>query len=192
MRTGWLLVVALSLIVGGCGATVPSGSLRSPAMTTLTGLAVPFGPSAIRYPANWQVAQYVVANSFFQAIAFLGPEPLPDPCIRSVGSISCTNWPPIRLPPNGIVVGLWSDSRPYWSFDPTAGQAVSVGGQPATFDVRTPAERCASIGGDEQVVVTIPMPVKWNWWEIDACLRGPDHASGESTVHGMLGLPRTP
>ncbi|MHB8460766.1 MAG: hypothetical protein ACYDB6_12020, partial [Candidatus Limnocylindrales bacterium] len=41
-------------------------------------------------------------------------------------------------------------------------------------------------------MVTIPVPVKWNWWEIDACLRGPDHASGESTVRDMLGLPRTP
>jgi len=161
-------------------------------MTTLAALAVPFGPSAIRYPADWQVASYVVPNSFYQSIAFLGPESLPDPCTRGPSLTSCTNWPPIGLPPNGIVVGLWSDSFPGWSFDPTVGHAVTVGGQRATLDVRSPDPGCVAIGGDESVVVTIPMAVQWNWWEIDACLRGPDHASGEAMLRDMLGLPVAP
>ena len=191
MRTRRLACVALLLVISGC-ARAPSPVVVSPGFTALIRLPVPFGPTAIRYPAGWQVANYVVPNSFYQSVAFLGPEPLPDPCTRSTGSAVCSNWPPVHLPPNGIVVGLWSDLRPFWSFDRTVGQAISVGGQPATFEVRAPDEGCVAIGGDEQVVVTIPMPVNWNWWEVDACLRGPDHAFGEATTCDMLGLPQTP
>lgn len=187
----WCALALFSAVVAGCSA-LASSTVPSPAFTTLTALPVPFGPTTLRYPSGWQVARYDVPNSFYQAIAFLGPQPMPDPCIRSGSSGTCSNWPPVQLPPNGIVVGLWSDSTPGWSFDPTVGQSVSIGGHTATLEVRAPDDGCKAVGGDEEVVVMIPMTVKWNWWELDACLRGPDHTFGEGLVREMLGVPGTP
>jgi hypothetical protein len=197
MGRGWRACLLLSAIMWGCvapGSTswsgAPEASTRAvgAATTALTGLPIPFEATAIRYPAGWQVAHYDVPNSFYQSIAFIGPEPLPDPCTRAVNTITCASWPPIRLPANGVVVGLWSDGFPGWTFDPNVGRPADVGGHPATVEVLPADDACRSIGGDERMVVTIPMPVQWDWWEVDACLRGPDHAANETIVRALLGL----
>jgi hypothetical protein len=159
------------------------------AATGPAGLPIPFDAADVRPPEGWQVAHYEVANSFYQSIAFLGPEALPDPCTRLANTITCTYWPPIRLTVNGVVVGLWSDGFPGWTFDPNAGRPVDVGGHPASIQILPADDACRSIGGDERMVVTIPMPVAWDWWEVDACLRGPDHGANEAIVRAMLGLP---
>jgi hypothetical protein len=183
-RIGWVL--GLALAIAGCAA---DGASPIPGFTTLPGQSVAFGPITVRWPDGWRAVHYDVASSFYQALAFLSPEPLPDPCVRGPGSLACQNWPPAHLPANGIMVGLWSNSFPGWSFDPSAGEPIAPGGQPATFDIRGADEACRAAGGDEQIVATIPMPVLWNWWELDACLSGPDHAAGERIVRQMLELP---
>lgn len=182
------------ILVLAAAACAPAGGepSSSPGSTTLTGDFISDWPVAIRYPAGWQVAHYQVANSFYQSEAFLSTESMPDPCVRRANSTSCQSWPPVHLGQNGIIVGLWADSFPGWSFDPSAGQPVAVGGQAATFVIHEPDEACRAAGGDEQIAVTIPRAEQWNWWELDACLSGPDLAAGERIVRDMLSLPPGP
>jgi hypothetical protein len=68
----------------------------------------------------------------------------------------------------------------------TTGDPVTVNGRPgriATVDVE---DGCRSMGGDEQLRVVVPSDAIWNWDEIDACLRGPDHAAAEASIRSML------
>ena len=184
-RVSTFVLALLGLMVAACGSGAAPSS--SPAFTTLTGNPFSFGPTSIRYPVGWQAVHYDAMNSFYQSVAFLGPDALPDPCARYANGGSCQDWPPVHLGSDGIVVGLWEKSFPGWSFDPSAGEGVVIGGQRSTFAIIAPNAGCQAIGGDEQIVVTIPDTVEWNWWELDACLRGPDHTANEQLVRQMLG-----
>jgi hypothetical protein len=109
-----------------------------------------------------------------------------DPTGGGHGS-SCSVWPPDPLEANGMVVGIWRHSFPGWSFAPDAGSRIEIAGHVGTWAIGKPDAGCAASGGDEQITVIVP-DLEWNWQQVDACLRGPDHATNEDRVRQMLGL----
>jgi hypothetical protein len=183
LSLGWILM-ALA-IASGCGLAM-SEPTPIPPTPVPSGLAH-FSDYQLSfdYPAAWVVGQYDDTSSFSSLKAFLSTEPLHDPCVRTPSSISCGN-PIVQLAPNGILVGWWRRSWPGWTFDPGAGEAVHVAGEPATLEV-TQSGETGDMVCDRYMVVKIPdQPANSNWTEMDACLRGPDLAASQAQIEAML------
>jgi hypothetical protein len=64
---------------------------------------------------------------------------------------------------------------------------VAVGGRAATVEDLAPDDGCRAIGGEREVVVTIPTPAaRDNWTSVTACLRGPDLDALRTELGAML------
>ncbi len=126
-------------------------------------------------------------SSFYQLVAYLGPDPVPDPCSRSANGSSCSYWQTTSLPPNGVVAAVWHWGGPPGAvLDMTSGDAVTIAGRTGRFTTVEVDPGCRAMGGDEQLRVVVPNQVIWNWEQLDACLRGPEHAAGEATIRSLI------
>jgi hypothetical protein len=70
--------------------------------------------------------------------------------------------------------------------DVTSGEAITVAGRAGRMASVDPDPGCRSMGGDTQLRVIVPSEAIWNWEQLDACLRGPDHAAGEAAVRTLV------
>ena len=82
---------------------------------------------------------------------------------------------------------MWSERGfPNWHMPkPNA----TIGGRPAV-ETKTGAGSCATLRAAESITVMIPRDVPDNWYQVDACLRGPGLAQQQAEIAAMLSTVR--
>jgi len=91
----------------------------------------------------------------------------------------------MNLPEGGVVIAWWAKGFPGWSLDKANGDAFAVGGHRAKLRSDRPGD-CGQIGADETMTATTARDAAANWFEMNACLRGPGLQAEEAQVRAML------
>jgi hypothetical protein len=165
-----------ALVTGCASASAPQAAMTS--HFSAMGLA-------FRYPGTWRSGTWNDdVSSFSGLIVFLGTERLHDPCQRTAGAqvttASCGD-PVSQVTPGGMLVRWDEDGFPSWHA-PRAN--TRIGGRPATETV-TAGRWCRTLGGSRTITAVIPLDSD-NWYEMDACLRGPGIPAEQSEITAML------
>lgn len=176
-------IAGLALISGCASSLEPStNGIPTPARH-FVGQSVSFD-----YPGMWREGHFDVTSSFSGSIVYLSTSTLVDPCDRQPNMVACVREAATALNVDGILVSWSWNGFPGWAFDPTKGQRVAVGSRAATLEDLVADDSCRGIGGERELLVTIPdVPANQNWTSVRACLRGPGLDSLRSQVGAMLG-----
>jgi hypothetical protein len=172
---------ATAILACGCAAAArpdPAPAATEPAAATANFSAMGV---AFRYPAAWRSGTWDDVSSFSALIVYLSTGRLHNPCTVThhpdKTTVSCGN--PIRaLAPGGILVRWSENGSPSWH-SPKAN--TSIDGHPAT-ETRTTEAWCTALQGTETITVVIPRLLADNWYEMDACLRGPTQQPAISSM----------
>jgi hypothetical protein len=95
--------------------------------------------------------------------------------------VSC-GYPVDALKPRGVLVRWNADGFPFRRL-PEAN--TTIAGRHA-IETRTSGGWCATLLGTETITVMIPRNAPGNWYQMDACLRGPGLAQREAEIAAML------
>ena len=144
-----------------------------------------------RYPVSWQRSRTWGSDlpNFSELIVYLSTIQLRAPCVTSTsrGRIAQTCEYPVRvLPPAGVLVKWSANGFPAWHM-PKAN--TTIAGRKAV-ELRTSGGWCAPLRATETITVIIPRAAPGNWYQMDACLRGPGLADQEAEISAMLGSVR--
>jgi hypothetical protein len=141
---------------------------------------------AFRYPVSWWSSTSSTDQSSLSVlIVYLSTSRLRVPCTVSTGPgrIAETCEFPIAVLPPGAVLVKWSGNAfPAWHM-PKAN--TTVAGRKAV-ETRTSGGWCATLRGTEMIAVMIPRTAVGNWYQMDACLRGPGLTQQEAAISSML------
>jgi hypothetical protein len=140
------------------------------------------------YPASWHAAEYEVVSSFSSDLVSLSTSAMT--CDRRPPEIACLRLVTGHLDAGGLLITWRARGWPNWSFDPSAGASISVGGRSGTRAEYAATEDCQTIGGATSILLTIPDPTPDNWMEMDACLAGPDPGPATAQMQTMLSTVR--
>jgi hypothetical protein len=170
------LLAPAALIAGCASAGAPQAAMTS--RFSAMGLA-------FRYPGIWRSGTWNDdVSSFSGLIVFLSTGRLHDPCLRTVTaqvtSVSCGD-PVSEVAPGGLLVRWDENGFPNWHA-PTAN--TRIGGRRATETV-TAGRWCQALGGSRTITAVIPLDSD-NWYEMDACLRGPGIPADQAEITAML------
>jgi hypothetical protein len=144
-----------------------------------------------RYPAGWQAAKWSDDISPYSwMIVALSTTSQQDPCVRSLvlgagggGKVKSICHQPVALLPPGRMLVTWTaQGFPHWH-KPVP--SVIVGGRPAS-ETFAMASWCKDLGGTKTITVMIPRSLPDNWYQMDACLRGPGLRDATAQVDAML------
>jgi len=164
-------------------ATAPAATATEPAAATASFSAMGL---AFRYPANWRSGTWRTDEPNVSAlIVYLSTSRLKAPCAvrTSPGRIAETcEFPVTVLPPGGVLVRWNASALPAWHL-PKAN--TTVAGREAV-ETRASGGWCSTLGGTETITVMIPRAAVGNWYQMDACLRGPGLAQQEAEISAML------
>lgn len=140
------------------------------------------------HPARWQQATFdVIPSTHFQWLVFLSTDDVHNPCTRTGNTQSCNGYAVDSLRPNGVLINWSRWGSPGWELDPSVGPVIDVGGRRATVDRRPIGPGCLAIGGADEIFVQVERPgAKWNWFEMTACVSGPDLAAVGEQIDAML------
>jgi photosystem II stability/assembly factor-like uncharacterized protein len=188
------VLASIVLVALAIGLAIGLHFLRaSPQLAKPTSLArYEDGTLHFAYPAAWRPQKYAYESNFAHLVTYLSPQNLHDPCTRTAGAsasgptltITC-GWPTDALPAGGVLLGWWEKGFPGWQLSQASGDATVIGGLPAKIDVARPGD-CKAIGADETLTATIAIPPKANYYQLVACLRGPNVSAAESQVRALL------
>jgi hypothetical protein len=177
----------LILVVGACtGGATPRPSepttFIQPALRTYDS-----GPSFLHltfeYPASWTARHYDDQSTMSTAIVFLSDQRMTSPCQDGGCGL------PLRHLNRGAVL-VWTEwGFPDWSFDKDAkGQPLTVGGRRARLLIEP---GCHQVGGEVSMKAVVERPqAPDNWYELDACIRGPGVDQVEAQVRALLASTR--
>jgi hypothetical protein len=170
-------VLASAALVTGCAS---ADTTQASVTSGFSAMGLTF-----RYPGAWRSGTWNDdVSSFSGLIVFLGTDRLHDPCQRTVGAqvttVSCGD-PVSEVAPGGVLVRWDADGFPNWH-PPRSN--TRIGGRPATETV-TAGRWCQALGGSRTITVVIPQDSD-NWYEMDACLRGPGIPSEQAGITAML------
>jgi hypothetical protein len=192
--------VPVALTAGCASATGPGaigpGAASASGASTHSAAAIPARAAAtvrfsamglsFRFPATWRLVTPRAGLSDFSAlIAYLGTSRLSGTCVAGSGPgrIAETCAYPIRvLPPGGILVRWNANGSPTWRM-PKPNTTVAGRG---AVESRTRGGWCAVLGATETITVMIPRAGPGNWYQMDACLRGPGLPGQEAQISSML------
>jgi hypothetical protein len=170
-----LTLAAVAYIVGTNRSPVPLRTFSN-------------GGVSFSFPASWTLYRYQWPPSTLRTIiAYLSNEVLHDPCQPSGSSTTCGQ-PIDRLGAGGVLVTWTENGSPAWNFKTfkqSEGRHVTIGGRPARLLVETSGRACGSVDADELIEIVIPNG-RYNWYEMNACIRGPDVSTAEAQVKAML------
>jgi hypothetical protein len=174
------LVCTLSVVplAAGCGTT------SRPLVRSFSGVGVSFA-----YPATWHAHSYAVPSNFSTWIVSLSPQTLHRPCTTRHGTNNTTitcHQAIDHLQPDSVLTNWSTHTWLGWSFRRAQGTPLRVGGRAAKLDVMH--DSCG-IGADEMIDVVIAIPGRAegdSWYELDACIRGPDTSKSEREVRQLL------
>ena len=188
-RRAWLFCAPF--LLAGCSvradpsATLPSSTASSTASSASVQLVATAG-ARFDIPAGWQTRPGSINPSGNRPLLFIGPGALPSDCVETPSGGVCHPWPDVHLGAGGVLFA-WREHGMPGSRPPQDGVSLTVGGRPAHIRRGSADEACAAIGGDESIAVALePAQGQDGWTGIDACLAGPDHASGEAAFQEML------
>ena len=186
MNIRMLIVVAVSVLLAGCGVSPPNASAT--AHFDMSGLA-------FDYPAEWRkisvgrILHYETVVAFLTSGAATADEPCGSAYVPGLGG-DCSQ--DITLPANSVVVriSLWGGppSGPAGAIAALRTQgwsALTIAGEPAAF---TPQALEGIPGSDRSLVWAVAAPGADNqkaYW-ITAGIRGPDLASIQAQVEAMI------
>ncbi len=181
-------VAAVIILAAGCtsAASHAPAPSASPARTTTTRFIQ--GGLTFSYPAAWQAATWNDdVSDFSYVMVALSTTAQHDPCVTSVtvgGAriISICREPVAALPPGKLLVMWTVQGFPNWH-EPV--MTTTVGGRPAS-ETRVMESWCKGLGGTQTITVVIPRSLADNWYQMDACLRGPGLTGTEGQVSAML------
>jgi len=173
-----LAATAAIAVLTGCASAAnphPAAAVTEPVAVTanFSGMGVAF-----HYPADWRSGTWDDVSSFSALIVYLSTGQLHSPCtVSKEPGRTCGN--PIRaLAPGGVLVRWSENGLPNWH-QPKPN--TSIDGHPAT-ETRSTEAWCTAMQGTETITVVIPRLLADNWYEMDACLRGPAQAAAISTM----------
>ncbi len=180
-RAARLATLALLVATALAGAAVGISRLAPGTVSTFRS-----APLLLDYPASWRVFRYPVVASFFSLHGYIATFPIPDPCTRTTGTISC-GVGGYELPENTVVLTILSWSTP-WGNILTAPDgdvvALRIHGLPAW---RRDLGRDRHTGADRAIEWSIARPDSLNnWVTIKAQMRGPDIEPLERQVDAVI------
>jgi hypothetical protein len=171
-------VLASAALVTGCAS---AGAPQAAVASRFSAMGLAF-----RYPGTWRSGTWSDdVSSFSGPIVFLSTARLHDPCLRTVNaqvtSVSCGD-PVSTVAPGGMLVRWDEDGFPNWH---APRSNTKIGGRPATETV-TAGRWCQALDGSRTITVVIPQGASDNWYEMDACLRGPGLPAEQAEITAML------
>jgi hypothetical protein len=159
------------------GDRVPS---RSPYQT--------FAAAGIRftYPALWNAYQFSWASSFSNSLAYVSNVPLHRPCVGRPLGPDCQG-PIAELPENSALLVWTANGFPTWSFDKAHGKLLHVNGRRARLRWLTPQPAWCPRNSDTMLDVIIERhETPDNWYELRACMSGPQLGQVRRQVMAIL------
>ena len=93
--------------------------------------------------------------------------------------------PRCGLGPDGVLVEWSFDGFPGWTLAREPGQPVLVDGRPGKESFVPTSRYCAS-GTEEGVILVVARTFPDNYYEMDACLRGPELGREASEIQAMI------
>jgi hypothetical protein len=196
----FLLVVAVIVVA------IPLAHLRSTGQTVntlgypATSMATPcsnlpatvYERNGLRFdrPPCWTATSFAERTAFSNSLVDLSNQPLRDPCTQTTSpseggpATDCT-WPVTNLLPGGVWVHWSSNGSPTWKLENQPGTSLTVAGLPAREQITKPGT-CGPIGADETITVEVGEPIQDNFYEMMACLRGPELNNTARQVQAMV------
>jgi hypothetical protein len=178
--------------VAGCVRPIQpqSGVPAAPQLTRYSGEGLAF-----THPAAWKPHSYENRSSFSRSIVYLSTQRLHPPCVRSnvtigtgpeTGTLITCGWPLDHLAPNSVLVEWSQHGTPTWRLDQEPGARRTIAGRAAKLHTARPGD-CKTIGAEETITAYIPrLDLASNWYQMRACLRGPDLDKAQAQVRQLL------
>jgi hypothetical protein len=153
------------------------------------------------YPSCWMAASYEEETSFSISLVDLSNQTMHAPCTTTTSTpgralpggpqkITICRLPITSLAPHGILVRWSSNGSPQFHLDQEPGAPLTVGGRSAREQIRgrstLTSTFCGSIGADESISVEVAETESDDYYDMTACLRGPDTAAAVAQVRAML------
>jgi hypothetical protein len=176
---------AVAAMIAGCsGGTSPS----TPPAGKITMASFSKAGLSFRYPAAWTVKQWPLwMISDETTITYLTQARLHNPCKRSTNAyggvgVSCQGGVLNALPPGDVFI-VWSifGSDP----EPATGKHEMIDEHRAIVSYHDTFVRGMTRGAQVGIAAAIPTGTG-NWYEMEACLRGPGLRQAEAEVRAML------
>jgi hypothetical protein len=184
LATALAAMTVLMALAAGCASAHPATPAKksAPAAASFSVMGLAF-----RYPLNWQRSRTWsdLPGSSALTVYLSSTSRLRAPCVASTspGRIAQTCEYPVRvLPPAGILVKWSANGFPAWRM-PKAN--TTIAGRKAT-EIRTSGGWCAPLRATETITVIIPRATPGNWYQMDACLRGPGLLQQQAQISSML------
>jgi hypothetical protein len=175
------VLAALVFVLTACGAPAPTAT-PTPATSAFTSDDLSFN-----YPAGWNVATFESLARLTNAVVYLSTEQLTDPCQQTPNAVICDGKLIPGLQPDGVILDWSRWTAPNYTFDASAGTLIDVGGRRATVENQDAADLCRGFGGERQRMVIVEVPDdQRSFYEMTACMRGPDFTSTEADVDALL------
>lgn len=181
-RNTRLIISAISIALA-LSACSPSPHPAAPAPTGTTqyaGSQLAFG-----YPAQWMRYSFPDGPSTFSVpILYLSTDRLHDPCTVTGGNTDCTE-PIGRLSAGGVLIAWSADGAPGWTLARLTGTSTTIATRPAKVRTEVPGD-CVGVGGQVSITAYIDSGDAEHWYEMDACVNGPNAVAGQRQVMAML------
>jgi hypothetical protein len=179
------VALAIAFMITGCGR---SASLDSQAMARVKMASFSGDGLSFRYPAAWTARRWpLFMISDERTIAYLTQAQLHDPCKRAKNAyggvgVSCRGGVLNALPVGDVFItwALLGDGP-----EPAAGEHLVIDQHRATVSYND-AHICGEIRGVERGIAAAIATGTGNWYEMEACLRGPGLPQAEAEVRVML------
>lgn len=198
--TRWLIPGMAAILLAGCTSSIvppgrsspcsagsPSGQALIPIRPSGATTRVSCGGITFGYPAGWYRTAASYPSSFTDMVAAVSNQPIHDPCTTSGNTITCAE-PLNTLDTGGLLVEWWVDGFPQWSLAKEPGTPTTIDGLQARMQQHSGSSLgCpAGLGAQISIRVAIARTAPGNYFELDACARGPDQGLAISTAMAIL------
>jgi len=175
-----------TLAPGACSTSGPASGALIPISSSPATVRLSCGGISFSSPAGWYRTAASDQSSFTDMVAAVSNEPLRDPCSVSGNSFTCGT-PLDSLQEGALLVEWWSNGFPTWSIDNQPGTPTTVDGLPARFQQTSGSGgACIGLGATTSITVVIANGPSGDYYEFDACMRGPNQALQISTATALL------
>lgn len=179
-RASIVAAVCVGSLVGvaGCGSSGPASVSAHYTSESI----------AFTHPLSWRASNFNEASSMEASLVVLSNQELHTPCSNTKSAsevkVSC-GWPLHHLNANGIMAE-WSElGWPSGTLAKVPGGSLIVGGLPAREQTSKSGE-CSTIGGTETISLVVARNMPANFYQLIACLRGPNLTENREQVNRMI------
>ena len=180
-----LFVVAVLAVIG-IGIGVSASSWQKPSTPARGAGFSEFKDFLLRfdYPSGWKAVVLREDTMFSSPLVYLSHEANPR-CSAPYGITRSDPLPQCGLGSDGVLLEWSENGIPTWTFAREIGRQVTIDGQPGKERTVSGSANCVT-GTQQSVTLVIARTVPDNWYEMDACLRGPDLSGERSEIQAMI------